>query len=131
MTNSVPEGWYPDPRGLAEERFFDGSDWTDLTRETKSGASGGPAPSRPVGPTDGLLAAQLATAGYTRAVALGVLLVLWNGIGVALLVTFGATDAGPLVWVAMIAVSLVLVWAISNAFWEASRFHRQGRDASQ
>lgn len=30
--NSVPAGWYPDPQGLADERYFDGNSWTNETR---------------------------------------------------------------------------------------------------
>jgi hypothetical protein len=30
-----PEGWYPDPQGLADERYFDGVNWTDRTRSTR------------------------------------------------------------------------------------------------
>ena len=35
----APEGWYPDPEGIAEERFWDGSTWTQKTRQTPSAAS--------------------------------------------------------------------------------------------
>lgn len=32
MVSDPPEGWYPDPQGLADERYFDGKTWTDRTR---------------------------------------------------------------------------------------------------
>ena len=31
---SVPPGWYPDPHGVAELRWWDGSDWTDHLHNT-------------------------------------------------------------------------------------------------
>jgi hypothetical protein len=34
-----PEGWYPDPQGLADERYFDGANWTDRTRATQVSSS--------------------------------------------------------------------------------------------
>ena len=30
--SDVPLGWYPDPQGLADERYHDGTDWTSQTR---------------------------------------------------------------------------------------------------
>ena len=30
--SDVPSGWYPDPQGLADERYHDGADWTSQTR---------------------------------------------------------------------------------------------------
>ena len=32
----APEGWYPDPQAEADERFWDGSTWTDRTRSAAS-----------------------------------------------------------------------------------------------
>ncbi len=32
MTTTAPEGWYPDPEGVADERYFDGDAWTQRTR---------------------------------------------------------------------------------------------------
>lgn len=29
---AAPEGWYPDPQGLADERYWDGSNWTEETK---------------------------------------------------------------------------------------------------
>lgn len=31
-----PEGWYPDPEGIAFERYFDGESWTTRTRRQNS-----------------------------------------------------------------------------------------------
>lgn len=31
-----PEGWYPDPEGVAFERYFDGESWTTKTRSESS-----------------------------------------------------------------------------------------------
>ncbi|MEX7470612.1 DUF2510 domain-containing protein [Mycobacterium adipatum] len=28
MTHHAPEGWYPDPTGTAQQRFWDGEQWT-------------------------------------------------------------------------------------------------------
>lgn len=28
MTHHAPEGWYPDPTGAAQQRFWDGEQWT-------------------------------------------------------------------------------------------------------
>ena len=33
MTDTPPEGWFPDPMGRAPERFWDGSSWTDRVRD--------------------------------------------------------------------------------------------------
>jgi hypothetical protein len=33
MTDTPPEGWFPDPLGRAPERFWDGTRWTDRVRE--------------------------------------------------------------------------------------------------
>jgi hypothetical protein len=30
--SDVPSGWYPDPQGLADERYHDGTEWTSQTR---------------------------------------------------------------------------------------------------
>ncbi|MEO7146788.1 MAG: DUF2510 domain-containing protein [Terrimesophilobacter sp.] len=35
---SVPPGWYPDPHGVAELRWWDGSDWTDHLHNTDASA---------------------------------------------------------------------------------------------
>ena len=45
MTIGAPEGWYPDPEGLAYERYFDGAEWTSRTREkpTQGGSAKHPA----------------------------------------------------------------------------------------
>lgn len=40
---AVPAGWYPDPQGVAGERYHDGSDWTSQTRQ----AVGEPSKSSP------------------------------------------------------------------------------------
>lgn len=32
LSLNPPEGWYPDPQGIAFERYFDGEAWTTKTR---------------------------------------------------------------------------------------------------
>jgi len=36
--SSVPAGWYPDPQGLADERYHDGTEWTTQTRQASRAA---------------------------------------------------------------------------------------------
>lgn len=35
--DSAPQGWYPSPGIPGEERYWDGSNWTNYTRPTRSG----------------------------------------------------------------------------------------------
>lgn len=35
----APQGWYPSPGVPGEERYWDGSNWTNYTRPTRSGQS--------------------------------------------------------------------------------------------
>lgn len=34
--NGVPAGWYPDPKGLPCERYWDGEHWSEETRPYRS-----------------------------------------------------------------------------------------------
>ena len=37
MNSSQPAGWYPDPRKPTQDRYWDGSQWTNQTRKAKGG----------------------------------------------------------------------------------------------
>ena len=74
--SDVPSGWYPDPQGLEDERYHDGTDWTSQTRKTAA-----PEPAAKVSPrgTDErlmkmLVRTQYANMHYTRVL---VLVVVW------------------------------------------------------
>jgi protein-disulfide isomerase len=50
MSESAPAGWYPEP-GSSRERWWDGSSWTEQTRDPQpSPAAGAPATPRPARP---------------------------------------------------------------------------------
>lgn len=48
MSAATPAGWYPDPHGQAELRYWDGNDWTEHTHNSQAGAQ--PAPAAPAQP---------------------------------------------------------------------------------
>lgn len=55
-TSSTPSpGWYPESPGASQERWWDGSTWTDHVRPAESGS---PMPSAPVAPTTPALASS-------------------------------------------------------------------------
>jgi len=58
-TGQTPAGWYPDPSGSGQQRYWDGSQWTEhYTPGAGAPAAGGypaqAAPARPVGPPPNL-----------------------------------------------------------------------------
>lgn len=96
--NTVPSGWYPDPEGLADERYHDGRDWTDQTRTVTSVGHAEPTVGRPNGSgavqEDALLAEQRRTTHAVRAIAFFVLILLpTQFVGVALIYWGLATQA--------------------------------------
>jgi hypothetical protein len=78
VTNATPPGWYPDPWKHAEQRFWDGAQWTDRT-------SGAERPAQRPRVSDG-------TPVYGVLIWILALLPLLNGIGV----WFVHIDAGRL-----------------------------------
>jgi hypothetical protein len=55
----TPAGWYPDPSGSGQQRYWDGSQWTDQYAPGAGTApaqqpGGAPAPARPAGPPPNL-----------------------------------------------------------------------------
>jgi hypothetical protein len=78
VTNATPPGWYPDPWKHAEQRFWDGAQWTDRT-------SGVPRPGQRPRVADG-------TPVYGVLIWILALLPILNGIGV----WFVQIDAGRL-----------------------------------
>lgn len=124
---NAPEGWYPDPQGLADERYYDGTGWTDKTRKTQMAGTPKREPTIPSGGDSDLLRgnidAQLATASFTRVVALGVMLV----IGLSVLAGIGASAAlsntsGSTPTVTTIAGLASLIYLVVLAFLIASAF---------
>jgi hypothetical protein len=55
MSSETPAGWYPDPHGEADLRYWDGSEWTQHTSPEPQGAPGAaarePALAGPTGPS--------------------------------------------------------------------------------
>ena len=40
-TGETPAGWYPDPNDAGQQRYWDGSEWTDQTAPREGGVGGG------------------------------------------------------------------------------------------
>ena len=133
----VPAGWYPDPQGLADERFFDGDVWSDQVRAIQPEAKPAVAMSSsdPSAAThDKILAASLATANYTRMIALSVLASLWAAIVTGLLVVVISSvspyDRGEgVAWILIVGIGglLAFIVAIVAAFNRGSAYQRQGQ----
>ncbi|WP_449066602.1 DUF2510 domain-containing protein [Planomonospora algeriensis] len=49
MTTQTPAGWYPDPYGSPQLRWWDGSQWTDATHPLDAPPAGQAGPSTPQG----------------------------------------------------------------------------------
>ncbi|MBG0815611.1 DUF2510 domain-containing protein [Planomonospora sp. ID82291] len=52
MTTQTPAGWYPDPYGSPQLRWWDGGQWTDATHPLDAPPAGQAGPSAPQGPQD-------------------------------------------------------------------------------
>ena len=48
--SDIPSGWYPDPEGLHDERYHDGTEWTSETRSAPKAAENAPTPAAPPPP---------------------------------------------------------------------------------
>lgn len=94
MTTAPPEGWYPDPQGIADERYFDGSEWTDRTRQEQ--AEVGTATAVPVSVNREWGAALASSAGRVASVA---------DVFAWLFLLIGALGAGIIAITAISAVS--------------------------
>ncbi len=77
-------GWYPDPNDSLRQRYWNGADWTEQTRENLNGAQdwsnrlgGMVIPENAVGGSNGTLAAHPTTPNRT-----------WVGVVIALLALF-------------------------------------------
>lgn len=67
MRGTRPAGWYPDPWGTPEERWFDGAAWTPRTRPVPGGpadAAGEPHPGVPDGAPAGVAATGVPAGWY-------------------------------------------------------------------
>ncbi|MBB5962319.1 DUF2510 domain-containing protein [Planomonospora venezuelensis] len=51
MTTQTPAGWYPDPYGSPQLRWWDGNQWTDATHPTDAPAGQDAAPAPQTGPS--------------------------------------------------------------------------------
>lgn len=123
---SGPEGWYPDPQGLAPERYWDGSDWTERTRSTPVFTAHKPAESDQ--PRSG--GASLASMEYLHAIALvllaGVVAAPFVIVGVA--ITFAGPDSvfpGALLIVLGVAIGIALCIASVGALMKADRYNKR------
>ncbi len=76
-----PEGWYPDPQGLADERYFDGENWTDRTRSTR--VSSTPASTAVAGGQETAVAPALARAAARLSTVANVLALIVLTLGIA------------------------------------------------
>jgi hypothetical protein len=133
----VPAGWYPDPQGLADERFFDGEAWSQQVRSVApaEAAASAAAPSeRPVNDLERVLAASLATANYTRVIALSVLASLWAAVATGLLVVVISSVSsydrgGGVAFILIFGIGglLVFIVAIIGSFNRGTAFQRQAQ----
>lgn len=55
-------GWYPDPHGEHQFRYWDGAEWTDHVHDEAAAATGGPVPAAPLAAADPIIAAPIAAA---------------------------------------------------------------------
>lgn len=121
-----PEGWYPDPQGLAPERYWDGSDWTERTRSTP-GSTVPKATESEQSSGDG---ASLASMEYLHAITLvllaGVVAAPFVIVGVA--ITFAGPDSvfpGALLIVLGVAIGIALCVASVGALMKADRYNKR------
>jgi len=134
----APTGWYPDPQAEADERYWDGSSWTDQTRQEQRivnpGSTDASGSSLDKGSTVAGEAAVLASMSYLHAIALVVISGVVVGFGVALGLLFQlAFEAevpaaiffvlGGAVGIAMLVASIV---ALLRA--DADRARTRGRN---
>jgi hypothetical protein len=73
MSSSPPAGWYPDPNVAQQNRYWNGSHWTDHTAPTVAAPSSQPTPETPVETPNGGGIRRLTTPQRVSAIAMIVL----------------------------------------------------------
>jgi len=124
----VPEGWYPDPQGLAYERYFDGANWTQATRDKQAAAPDGEQAKRPQiqpGTVSGdfywtglqwlpVMNTSLATAWFVRSIAWVLFANIIATAGGFLLVADVGDSGAPFFVVAGLVAFVLLIFAFIN-----------------
>ncbi len=124
----VPPGWYPDPSGEHELRYFDGQTWTEhvsgahLGPGTSSGPTRSPSPFVATGLTWRARHRPLPTAERGLGAAGGTLVGLGAvGFGAERLETSGSSSLGIAVTAALVIAGVVGAYLLDGALRSSSR----------
>jgi hypothetical protein len=121
---NTPAGWYPDPNGTPQQRYWDGARWTEHYAAPAAGAGVpqagyDPAPKAPLSPAPdlwwavpalALLALIGASGRWVSADLLGTTVNKTNGLD---------GDGGIMLALVVIAVVLLVVWRQTGQAWSA------------
>ena len=121
--SDIPSGWYPDPDGLADERYHDGTEWTSQTRSTQKAAENAPPPPPRTKDEEEQRKTQRATMHYVRSLAILAALFVYLSVmsaivGLAVLVANvngwegGGAFAGFIAFIAAITLIVGLILGI-------------------
>jgi len=133
----APAGWYPDPQAEADERYWDGAEWTERTRQEQAVLEQSAATSVESavrGSTQVGDAAALASMGYLHAIALvvisGVVVTLGAGIGLLLLLVFEVDEFAGVFFIVGGAVGIAMLVASVFALLRADVDRNRARNVS-